>query len=390
LVDVVITRCNPVVYDIRVFKMAGSLKKRYSVLALGWNRERVPREITSNYIVELKLCSLNAPYGKSLIHSPKMVAYYVYFWIWLFIQLAKARPKVIHACDLDTVIPCYFYKLIFRNKLIFDVFDRYAIAFVPKKYKIFYSIVNFIEEFFSKKSNVLITISEKVLSTFHQRPKQCVIIFNCPEDYAIDKKNSREDGVLKIVYTGGIRSKTRGLESITSAIKDLPNVELVIAGWYIKSDKQFLKQIRQIPNVKYMGILKPNDALILEACSDVMVALYDPTIQWHNITLPNKFFEAMMCGVPLITNVSPEFVNSIGFGIIVQYDNIKQIRNAVVGLRDNRELRTNLGLNGRRAYLEKYNWMKMEEEIFQVYSSLVAGSQGTGLHTNSNKNDNLF
>lgn len=371
MVDVVVTRCNPVVYDIRVFKIAGSLKKRYSLLALGWNRERVPREITSKYIVDLKLCGLIAPYGKSLIHSPKMVAYYAYFWIWLFIQLLKSRPKVVHACDLDTVIPCYFYKLIFRKKLIFDVFDRYAIAFVPGKFRIFYSTVNFLEEFFSKNSDILITISEKVLSTFRRTPKHSLLIFNCPEDYAIDKKKSSEDGVLKIVYTGGIRSKTRGLENITTAIKDLPNVELVIAGWYIKTDKPFLDHLLHMPNVKYMGILKPDDALNLEASSDVIVALYDPSIQWHNITLPNKFFEAMMCGVPLITNISPEFVNSIGFGIIVQYDNIKQIKDAIVKLRDNLELRRNLGLNGRSAFLEKYNWMKMEEEILEVYTSLM-------------------
>jgi glycosyltransferase involved in cell wall biosynthesis len=371
LVDVVIARCNPVVYDIRVFKIVNSLKKRYSILALGWNREKVPREITNKYLVDLKLCGFIAPYGKSLVRSPKMVSYYIYFWIWLFNQLVKSNPKVIHACDLDTVIPCYFYKLLFRKKLVFDVFDRYAIAFVPRKFRLFYSAVNFLEEFFSKNSDVLITISEKVLSTFRRKPKHCMIIFNCPEDYRIDKKSPNEDGVLKIVYTGGIRSKTRGLESLTAAVNDLPNVELVIAGWYIKSDKQFLESLLRVPNVKYKGILKPNDSLILEASSDVIVALYDPSIQWHNITLPNKFFEAMMCSVPLITNVSADFVNPIGFGIIVEYGNIEQIRNAIVELRDNVELRRNLGLNGRKAFLEKYNWKNMEQEIFEVYSSLM-------------------
>jgi glycosyltransferase involved in cell wall biosynthesis len=281
------------------------------------------------------------------------------------------RPKIVHACDLDTVLPGYIYKHIFRKKLVFDVFDRYAMTFIPVRFKRLHGAVNRLEEFFGRKTDLLITISEKVLSTFQRRPKHCAIILNCPEDYAIDKKNSNEDGVLKIVYTGAISSKTRGLESITTAIKDLPNVELIIAGWYMRTDKQFLNQIIQIPNVKYRGILKPNDALNLEACSDVIVALYDPKIQWHNITLPNKFFEAMMCGVPLITNVSPEFVNSIGFGIIVQYDNIKQIKDAIVKLRDNHDLRRNLGSNGRIAFLEKYNWMKMEEEIFNLYSGLM-------------------
>lgn len=371
MVDIVITRCNPVVYDSRVFKIVRSLRKRYSLLAIGWNRERVPRETVDNYIVDLELCCLNAPYGKSLIHSPKMVIYYAYYWIWLFMRLIKSRPSVVHACDLDTVIPCYFYKLLFRKKLIFDVFDRYAIAFVPRKSRLFYSGVNFLEEFFSKHADVLITISEKVLSTFRRRTKHCVIIMNCPEDHAIDKKNLNEDKLLSIVYTGGIRSKTRGLENITAAIKDMSNVELVIAGWYIETDKQFLDQILEIPNVKFKGILEPNDALTLEASSDVMIALYEPELLWHNITLPNKLFEAMMCGVPLITNVAPELVNGIGFGMMVQYNDVKQIKEAIMTLRDNAELRKNLGLNGRKAFLEKYNWLKMEEELFKVYANLM-------------------
>ena len=38
----------------------------------------------------------------------------------------------------------------------------------------------------------------------------------------------------------------------------------------------------------------------------------------------------MMCGIPVITNVLPEFVNEIGFGIIVEYGNRDQIRSAII------------------------------------------------------------
>ena len=76
--------------------------------------------------------------------------------------------------------------------------------------------------------------------------------------------------------------------------------------------------------------------------------------------LPNKVFEAMMCGIPLVTNIAADIVNEIGFGIIVKYDNIKEIKNAIITLRDNNTLRLRLGLNGRKAYLEKYNWSTMD------------------------------
>lgn len=371
LIEIVLTRLSPIVYDPRVFKIVGSLRKKYSILVLGWNRENFPRNVVESYIADLRLCNLRAPRGVSFIRSPKMAICYVYFWIWLFIQLTKSRPEVVHSCDLDTVIPCYFYKLMFRKKLVFDVFDRYAMAFVPSKSKVFYSIVNYLEEFFSKRSDVLINVSEEALSTFRKKPEHCVVIMNYPEDYLNDSANSKNDNDFRIVYTGVILRKTRGLESIVTALGNVSNVKLVIAGWYLDSDKEFLDQMLQNPNIKFSGSLRPKEALLLEASSDVMIALYEPNLLWNNITLPNKLFEAMMCGVPLITNVASKLVNDIRFGVIVKYDDVEGIRNAILTLRDNVELRQKLGLNGRKAYLEKYNWSKMEEQLFKVYDNLL-------------------
>jgi len=354
LTDIALTRLSGIVYDPRVFKIVKSLKKRYSILVLGWNRENVPKNVIDNYMTHIKVLNIRAPLGKSIINSPKMLIGYACYWTWLFFQLVKSNPEVVHSCDLDTVIPCYLYKLLFRKKLVFDVFDRYAMAFVPSRCKVYYSIINYLEEFFSKRADVLITISEKVLSTFRKKPKCSIVIMNCPEDHAIDKGEPQENQPMRIVYTGAILKKSRGLENIIAAIKDLTGVEFDISGWYLDKDKDFLDQILEIPNVKFRGHLEPDDALNFEASSDVMIALYYPE-PWNNITLPNKLFEGMMCGVPLITNVSSEVVNEVGCGIIVQYNDVQQVKEAIVALRDNPSLRKSLGLNGRKAFLEKYN-----------------------------------
>jgi glycosyltransferase involved in cell wall biosynthesis len=370
LTKIALTRLSPIVNDPRVFKIVKSLKKRYSILALGWNRENVHSNIVDNYLTDLKLCKLGAPLGKSLIHSPKMLISYVYFWVWLFIELIKARPDIVHSCDLDTAVPCYLYKLFFKKKLVFDIFDRYAMAFVPSKNKLYYSVVNFLEEFLSKRSDVLINVSNEALNTFRKKPKCCVTIMNCPEDYGIHKDRSKDDIILTVVYTGAILRKLHGLLNVVAAIKDVANVELVLAGWYLNSDKEFLDEILQFPNVKYRGLLQPKDAWALEASADVMIALYDPELLWYNIMLPNKLFEAMMCGIPLVTNIAPDIVDEVGFGIIVQYHNVRQIKEAILTLRDSASLRKRLGLNGRKAFIEKYNWLKMEDKLFKVYENL--------------------
>jgi glycosyltransferase involved in cell wall biosynthesis len=330
---------------------------------LGWNREGGSKKKFDNSI-DLKLFNLKAPFGK-----PSLVAYFPLYWIWTLSQLFMYRPKVVHACDLDSTIPCYIYKVIFRKKLVFDVCDRYAMGYIPPKFRTLYLLVNSLEELIAKKADTLINVSEKLLETFRRRPKHCAIIMNCAEDHAIQRDESKDnDDVLTLVYTG-IITRNRGLEEITAVIKDLDGVEFVIAGKVI--DKELQNQISQTPNVKYKGLLQHSDALSLQACSDVTLALYDLKDPISNFSMGNKLFEAMMLGIPIITNVSSELINEVGCGIMVDYNDKNQIKDAVVCLRDNRELRTRLGNNGRKAFLRKYNWKIMEEELYKIYGNLL-------------------
>jgi len=372
LVDIVLIRTSFVTLDPRVFKIVKSLSKKYSVLVLGWNREGITRDAIDKSILDVELFGLKAPFGRSsLLVYFYMLFYFTIFWTWILVKLIIHSPKVIHACDIDTVPPCLIYKFIFRKKLVFDATVRYAMAFIPTKSKTLYSIVNSFEELIGSQANVMVNGWKNELKTFRKRPKHCVTIMNCPEDYRTDGSKSEtevNDVILRIVYTGGIRSD-RSLDKIAAAIEGLTNVELVMAGQVV--DKKLFEKLIRIPNLKYKGFLDPRDALNLEVNSDIMVALYDLTVPWNNATSPNKFFEAMMCGIPIITNASAELIHEEDCGIIVGYDDAGEIRRAVVTLRDNKELRQRLGLNGRRAFMEKYNWPKMEDELFKLYGTMI-------------------
>jgi glycosyltransferase involved in cell wall biosynthesis len=81
-----------------------------------------------------------------------------------------------------------------------------------------------------------------------------------------------------------------------------------------------------------------------------------------------------MCGVPIITNVATEIVTETQCGIVVNYKEVDQIRDAIVRLRDDPHLRKRLGENGRKAFLQKYNWSTMEKELFKVYENLLGNS----------------
>jgi len=55
----------------------------------------------------------------------------------------------------------------------------------------------------------------------------------------------------------------------------------------------------------------------------------------------------------------------------VEYDNVKQIKDAIVTLRDNPQLCKRLGDNGRKAFLEKYNWNIMERKLYMIYEKII-------------------
>lgn len=184
----------------------------------------------------------------------------------------------------------------------------------------------------------------------------------------VDRLKVKQNG-LKLLFTGHIR-RGRGLELLPDIVKNLKDTQLIITGRV--EDKSLLNTIVGISNIFYKGFLDHNRILDLEANSDAMIALYDLNLQDQNkYVMGNKLFEAMMFGVPIITNVAKGIVKETDCGVIVDYNDTKQIKQAIVMLRDSPEIGRRLGANGRKAFLEKYNWNLMEERLYAVYNNLL-------------------
>jgi glycosyltransferase involved in cell wall biosynthesis len=373
LIDIILVKSDPIINEssIRAMQIIKSLRKKYSLIALGWNRGHTTEEFAGGED-NVHLFSIKAPYAFERYGTPRLAVYFPIFWIWIFSKLCIHRPKSVHACDLATILPCYIYKVLFRRKLIFDVVDRYSMTYVPidrnSFYKGLHSLVSSLEEFFAKNSDVLITVSDKIFLTFRKKPNNCVTLMNCPEDGLICTPRL-ETNVFKVLFTGAIRTG-RGLETVSDIIKNMKDTELIVTGK--NKDMKLHDKIAEIPNIKYYGFLDRNKLLELEVSSDVMIALYDLNLQsQYEYGMANKVLEAMMCGIPIITNISHDLVNDTKCGLIVDYENVEQIRQAIITLRGNPELRRLFGTNGRKAFLEKYNWSKMEEKLLRTYETLL-------------------
>lgn len=136
-------------------------------------------------------------------------------------------------------------------------------------------------------------------------------------------------------------------------------------------DRELLDELLRLSNIRYCGLLQPEEVWALEAKSHAMIALYDLKDPISAYSMGNKVFEALMNGMPIITNVARDLISEAKCGITVDYDDSEQLRKAVINLRDNILLRRTLGINGRNIFLQKYNWSTMEKELYRIYDDLL-------------------
>jgi len=363
--EVIIARSNPVTYDPRTRRILRALSKRFNTLVLGWDREHSsePYEFGGGRI-QIKRLGLKAPYGKLTI-----VAYYPIFWTWLFVNLIAYRPRIVHSCDFDTLAPCLLFKTLFGRKVVYDSFDRYAMAYISNRFGLLYKAVDHFEEFLAGQCDALITVSQERMRAFRQRPNASSIVMNCPEDYGqFEKQTSNQDvhQGLFLVYAG-IMTQDRGLRLMDEAVRSFSDVYLTLAG---RSIGGIIQSVLRNPKVSYLGIIDHSKALDLQAKADAVLLLYDPAVPINRVASPNKLFEAMMLGVPVISNVCRDIVNETGCGIVIDYD-LHELRTAIEGLRKDPRLGAEMGRRGRLAYENTFNWGNMESRLFSLYDALL-------------------
>jgi glycosyltransferase involved in cell wall biosynthesis len=73
---------------------------------------------------------------------------------------------------------------------------------------------------------------------------------------------------------------------------------------------------------------------------------------------PHSLLEAAACGIPLISTqvgIAPELIRGNENGFLIDRS-IKAIRNAIIKLRDNRDLRIAMGKRARETVENAWNW----------------------------------
>ena len=375
LIRVVICRSNPIDPDPRVEKTARALiKVGYKVIIIAWDRtSELPIESQVGDISLIRL-PIRAEFGHGLQNLPNLLR-----WQWgLLWWLINNRDSydVIHACDFDTVIPAILVKKLWGKCLVYDIFDFYAdhLRATPDSLK---KIVRAVDiKSISNVDALILADDSRWEQIKGAHPIRSVVIYNSPEDVKNEFSGgelSRNKNEIHLSYVGLLQVE-RGLLKILEVMKSHTNWFLNLAG-FGGDQEQILAIAKELPNVKFHGRVSYEQALRLNSSADVLIATYDPEIPNHKYSSPNKVFEAMMLGKPIIvannTNMD-RIVTQSDCGITVDYGDKEALVLCLMKLQQDIDLRINLGINARKAYENKYSWANMETRLENLYGEITA------------------
>ena len=175
-----------------------------------------------------------------------------------------------------------------------------------------------------------------------------------------------------ICFLGGI-SQVRGVREIVTAL-DQTDTRLVLAGPFDREETR--AELEALPgwrHVDYLGVVDRNSALAAMGSAAVGMICYLPEPN-HTQAYPNKLFEYMAAGLPVIASDFPlwrQIVTEADCGICVDPTDSDQIANAITELMSNPARRLEMGRNGIRAVLSLYNWSTEEQKLIGLYASTL-------------------
>jgi glycosyltransferase involved in cell wall biosynthesis len=305
----------------------------------------------------------------------------------------RIRAHVLHTHELDALFAGLVIKLLTGRKLIYDAHEHHAsmIAENPKIPGLFEpwveSIVGAMEEIACRFVDEVITVNRTLRERYLRMGKNAVVLYNCPVlslfDHCFEKRHTGvSNGRPVVIYQGGI-SRTKGLDKFLLALKKVkeqfPDVMFSVVGKLLGGEapknwmEHYVKTFDLTENFEITGWVPHEEVSKYLNSANIGVILFQPTHYNNLIGLPNKLFEYMACGKPVVASNFPEIRNVVTTskcGLLIDPTDSEEIARAIVYLLEHPEEAVQMGRNGRKAVEEQYNWEKMEGRLRGVYEAV--------------------
>jgi len=298
--------------------------------------------------------------------------------VWLVYQKALEIDADIYHFHDPELMPIGLLLKRHGKKVIYDVHEDVPRQNLSKPYipavfrKPISLMIGALEAFSARRFDGVATATPFINRRFLKLGANAVNVNNYPrasELYTAENQWSKKEKA--VCYVGGIAG-IRGAFNMVKAIGKT-KYRLLLAGNF---ESGLVDKLRQMPgwlNVEALGFVDREGVRAMIARSIAGMVLFHPEPN-HIDAQPNKMFEYMSAGIPVIASNFPlwrEILEGAECGICVDPLNPEDIAEAIQFIVEHPAEAEQMGKNGRKAVKERYNWGIEEKKLLQFYSKLI-------------------
>ena len=364
---------NKISFERRIYNQAysaGSNGYKVWIVAAGSASEKVREKRSGLYLRRLR--------RKFDAGGPWM---FVAFNIKLFFCVLLKPIQIIHCHDLWVLPACAFAALLKNCALVYDAHEYYAGLEIFTNRPLRKRIWLLAEWLAMPIVDTLITVSEPLgdlFSNHYPHLKKVKIIRNLPQ-YELPQKDKQaiqfeKNDKIKIVFHGHFKPG-RGLKQLINVVGKIENVQLLlIGGGELTNNLHQLVEKNNLQKRVFFNDYVATEMLISTlAQADIGVVLFEQTSINYSFALPNKFFEYIMAGVPVLSS-NIETLQSyiekyhIGMSVNPADENALQLKLAEM-------CSDKIGLQAWRknalSAAKELNWEAEEKKLMDIYAEVT-------------------
>lgn len=315
-----------------------------------------------------------------LAKSRISISFYLSFILKLWKNISKIKSDIYLAEDIYTLPVLTVWAKLRRARLLYNARELYPFLAGLRNKTLLQNIIKLIERFFIKIVDLILTTGKMDAEFIQQNYKltNTIVVRNLPmlkeptQKINLKQKLGIKENETLLLYQGVI-FEGRGIDKVISALKELPCVHIVLLGRGVKLKEyeNLARELEVSERVHFIGMVNQDELINYTVEADIGLVLIENISLSYYYALPNKLFEYICAGLPVLSSDLPQMkdiIETYKVGKAINIGSVKQLTDEIKQMVADKALLAKYSVNARKAALE-LNW----DIEFNKVKSLLLG-----------------